>query len=75
MSWKESFTAWKRLLRENAPHEWLEMSHMSVLGAFWVDSFLEKEVYFGCRPIFWEGSILRKNLNIRKEDLMLEHKQ
>jgi hypothetical protein len=37
------------------------MSHMSVLGACcWVQAYFEKEVYFGCRPIFGERSILGK---------------
>jgi hypothetical protein len=36
------------------------MSHMLVLGACWVQAYFEKEVYFGCRPIFGEIFVLGK---------------
>jgi hypothetical protein len=48
---------------------------MSVLGVCWVQAYFEKEIYFWRRPIFGEGSILRKDLTIGKKDLMLERKQ
>jgi hypothetical protein len=51
---------------EHTPLEWLGMSHMSVLGACCAHAYFEKEVYFGCMPIFGEGSIFGERLVLRK---------
>jgi hypothetical protein len=47
------------------------MSHMSVLGACWVQAYFEKEVYFGRMPIFGEGYFEERPI-FGKEDLILE---
>jgi hypothetical protein len=40
---------------------------MSVLGACWAQAYFEKEVYFGHRPIFGEGSVLGKDLFLERK--------
>jgi hypothetical protein len=40
-----------------------------------VQAYFEKEVYFGCKLIFREGSIFGKYLTMGKEDLTSEQNQ
>jgi hypothetical protein len=55
------------MYRELAPLEWLEMSHMSVLGGFWAQVYFDKEVYFGHRPIFEKDLVLGKDLFLERK--------
>jgi hypothetical protein len=49
------------------PPEWLKTSHVSVLGACWMQAYFEKEGYFGCIPNFGEQIYFGKDLILERK--------
>jgi hypothetical protein len=60
------------LFRERAPPEWLGMSHGSIFGACWVQTYIEKEDYFERRLNFGEEQLAGKTTCKRKSNMQEE---